>query len=322
MQASHNGSSAPKQQRDQLAVAIEAWLGRVKRLKLPNGRPLPGNAYKVAEDIGRNPERGFNRKIFEQTGQLEAWPAITTIATATGLNRRTIERMLAVLRRAGCLEIDSGRGRHNRNYFRALQNATALSHFCEPQKARKCDSPVVENATALSHENTTAVSHNLSEKRPVDLTAEKQDRSTDVSASPNAHDFDVEATSLVTYSNEFVMFWRIHPRPKHKDAAFAAFNAALDRGTSVETIMAGVRRFRDACAAGMYGERMRWPLPDTWLDDSRWEDGDYGVVVHLRPESITIAQPAIDQPLAQPINVDNVVPIDAIGRSRRRVRQR
>jgi len=54
MQASHNGSPAQKQGRDRLAVETEAWLDTVKHAKLPNGRPLPGNAYKVAEDIGRN----------------------------------------------------------------------------------------------------------------------------------------------------------------------------------------------------------------------------------------------------------------------------
>jgi hypothetical protein len=102
----HSGRSAPRQERDQFAVETAAWLDSVKRKKLPNGKPLPGNAYKVAEDIARNPESGFNRKIFEQTGRLEAWPAIPTVAEATGLSRRTVERMIAVLR-----EAESGRER-------------------------------------------------------------------------------------------------------------------------------------------------------------------------------------------------------------------
>jgi hypothetical protein len=45
-------------------------------------------------------------------------------------------------------------------------------------------------------------------------------------------------------------------------------------------------------------------------------------VVHLKPDPLNTDQPVIEQPLAQPVS-DNVVPIGAIGRSRRRVgRQR
>jgi hypothetical protein len=139
-------SKFQKQDRDQLAIETDAWLDFVKRLKLPNGKPLPGNAFKVAEDIARNRERGFNRTIFEYTSRLEAWPAIETIAAATGTCRRTVERMLAVLRDAGCLIVQSGRGRHKNDRFQGVQNATALSHFSRSPNA----TAPPENATALS----------------------------------------------------------------------------------------------------------------------------------------------------------------------------
>jgi hypothetical protein len=161
-QASNNGTSAVKQERDQLAVAIEAWLRTVTHAKLPNGRPLPGNAYKVAEDIARNPERGFNRTIFEHTGLLEAWPAIPTIMKATSLSKATVERMIKVLREVGCFKVDSVRGRQKSNRFQAIQNASTVRHFSEPDQqaenasvlSGKCLNPEAENASTVRHDLT------------------------------------------------------------------------------------------------------------------------------------------------------------------------
>jgi Helix-turn-helix domain len=167
---SHNGTTPKKQERDQLAVKIEAWLRTVTHARLPNGSKLPGNAYKVADDISRNPnvlqrQRGFNRQIFEQTGRLEAWPAVPTIAKATGLSDRTVQRMIKMLCEAGCAEVEGRGGRHQSNRFRAVERVTVLSPFSHPAErvtavervtvlTEKGDSPDAERVTALSPELT------------------------------------------------------------------------------------------------------------------------------------------------------------------------
>jgi hypothetical protein len=111
IQQTHRPSPRPSQERDQLAVAIEAWLDRVRR-----DRSLLPNAFHVAYEISLH----FNRDHFNETGELLAWPAVDTIKTGTALGRNTALRMLDALTDAGHLAKAPGLGRSNNNHYRGL----------------------------------------------------------------------------------------------------------------------------------------------------------------------------------------------------------
>src|SRR5262249_52457989 len=53
----------------------------------------------------------FNVKIYQETGQLVAWPSWDTLSTKFGLSRETINESIKQVERAGYLDIQ--RGRHD-----------------------------------------------------------------------------------------------------------------------------------------------------------------------------------------------------------------
>ena len=72
-------------------------------------------------------------------------------------------------------------------------------------------------------------------------------------------------------SDDFKEFWAICWRRKSRDDAVRAYDKAIVRGVSHETIMAGARTYKDLIEREQTPENFQ-KLPATWLSGENWND--------------------------------------------------
>jgi Helix-turn-helix domain len=245
----NSDSSTVAQGRNGFAIAMDAWLRPIKQ-----DRNLPRNAYIVADEIARG---GFNRKHFEVTGELLAWPSIERLVSATSLSRRTIIRLVTALVEAGYIAREVGRGRGNNNQYRALKKVADVAPFVAPEKvsnrARKGVIPRAEKVSHVAPDSLKGPPEGPFEGRdsplPLSRVLSKSTQSPEATLKK-----DNPASNNVTKTRrssepptaaldaDFRIFWSTYPRRTGEHAARRAYEAAW-RKIGPATILKGVRRY-------------------------------------------------------------------------------
>jgi hypothetical protein len=74
----------------------------------------------------------------------------------------------------------------------------------------------------------------------------------------------------IDIESDFNDFWNIYPRKQGKGKAKEAFMKAIKNGASVLAVLEGARRY---AADPNLPDPQFIPMPTTWLNQERWEDG-------------------------------------------------
>lgn len=179
------------------------------------------------------------------------FPGQVVLSRMAGVSRETVSRNLAILESAGLI-VRSRRSRRDgsRSSDRFVLRVGEVSVLgsksqCDDSSRddSSCDLDGVVNVTQTGgHEPSVE----LSAITPI---------------SPNQLD-----PLLVAFGE----FWELFPtgRKRSKSAALKSFRAAVRRIGSVEPIVAGVRRY--AADPNLPDPEFR-PMPQTWLNQSRWD---------------------------------------------------
>jgi hypothetical protein len=298
MPATHRPHATNAQERDQLAVAIEAWLDRVRR-----DRSLLPNAFHVAYEISLH----FNREHIYETGELLAWPAVDTIKTGTGLARNTVLRMLDALIDAGHLGKEAGLGRSNQNHYRGLfervpqvgtlstEHVSLKKGQSKTRKSPKIDDKESHLAGTQPAELPADGSHLC---RPVEIPAKQHThvngrggvgergqfspyapgRLDDGSANGHACKLANSRTArIAALQSEFDRWWDIFPkRPgltsRNRELAFREFRKVRAEGITLDWLVTQAHNYDNQESANPNPDPMFIVAPENWPKHRRFED--------------------------------------------------
>lgn len=234
----------------------------------------------------------------------DAWPSIKTIAACAGSPRRTVERAIAELCKAGYLE------RRRRGF--SLSN----SYVIPDTSPHRCNADLVSipatgggngpDSPAKGGGNDDAIpamcggsvppplaDHSRHEWRTNPLIEPIEDNPKEETYPP-ASEIEVSAaareSSPPDWKQGFEAFWVQYPRKKGKGAAEKAYKAAL-KIVGAETLMAACLRFSAAeDAAYRKGKEAQYtPHASTWLNRRSWEDEPDPVVTEVNRPAATNA---------------------------------
>jgi hypothetical protein len=182
-------------------------------------------------------------------------PAVETLATELGLDRRNVQRAIRELEASGWWQV-VGRGRgagrgHTSSYRPILEKGA-----------------VAENASPVTHFEGEKMRHfrseNASSETPKPIRTEKR---LPPIVPPRGRESD--------FADAFEVFWAAYPpRSPHsnpKKPALNNFAAALRRGADPADIVRGAENYA-LCAKQHITDRKFIAQATTWLSQERWKD--------------------------------------------------
>jgi hypothetical protein len=146
--------------RDPFAVARDEFLNKLAAdVRLPARQRA--SAFKVAWKLTTL----ANRKMFNETGRLRAWPGLETMAKDLAMTKHTVIEAVRLLEAAGYLFIRQGKpGRNTPNGYRMLIPNSAASALLDPSQE------IVHSGEEIVHSGS--VNSALSAPEPFDITVE------------------------------------------------------------------------------------------------------------------------------------------------------
>jgi hypothetical protein len=242
--------------------AIKTFKDRDDWMRAINASSLPHTARCLAFGIALH----LNIK----TGRCD--PSYDLLVKEVGISKRSIVRLVALLKRVGWLGVKRGGDGHTNSYV-LLWSAKAPAHQ-EPFRS----------ATTLAHQkpfrSATALAHQKDSEVP---TGVFRSAKSGISEVPHG---GTQTTNLTTKKRreeslspffaatagregEFEDFWTAFPRKVAKATARKAFDAAIKGGAEPVTVIAAARRYGKERA----GQPPRYTKhPTTWLQGQCWLD--------------------------------------------------
>lgn len=178
------------------------------------------------------------------------YPSHKTIAKLAGVSVPSVKRGIAALVRAGVLRTSRpDKRRSNRYQFVTGQGSRVISEA--NHEGQRVNYPMDRNCE-------------LPEGSPVNSgkNSKKTDQEKDEGAVSRTRPDDAD---------RFAEFWAAYPNRVSKPRAIEAYRNALESGTDHETIMEGLKRWKDS-SQWMRDDGEFIPNPSTWLNDERWAD--------------------------------------------------
>ena len=127
---------------------IFRWLDQVKA----DRRLRASSDFKIAYQLSNR----TNAAEFKKTGRLVTWQSVATLAAATGLSVRTVQREIRRLQTTGHLAVKVGGGRGRSNLY-TLQTLSPVSPFSEAKPRHPCHPLDRETVTSVSGKGDTGV---------------------------------------------------------------------------------------------------------------------------------------------------------------------
>lgn len=189
----------------------------------------------------------------------DAWPSLDYLASAMGMNERSVRRLTDALVSRGFLSKSrGGDGRPNR-YRMMLSDRTPMSTLSD-------DRPDTNVHFEISDRTSTSLRPDIHVRQtghpcpPISLSISLNDLS--------EKNILVKAPPKPDLENEFEDLWSHYPKKRSKGRALKAFKAARKR-VSLETISAGLMRY----AAEREGQDPKYTKHlASWLNDECWND--------------------------------------------------
>jgi hypothetical protein len=247
--------------------AIKTFKDRDDWMRAINASSLPHTARCLAFGIALH----LNIK----TGRCD--PGYDLLVKEVGISRRSIGRLVALLKRSGWLGVKRGGAGQTNSYLLLVQkchssgtsrSATALAH----QTDSEVPTGALRSATALA---LLDVPHGGTQK--ANLTTKKRRKES------------LPRFFAPTAGREggFEEFWAAFPRKVAKETARKRFATAVKGGAEPATIIAAARRYREERA----GQPPRYTKhPTTWLQGQCWldepmADADNGLAPPIRNDA-------------------------------------
>ena len=177
------------------------------------------------------------------------WPSLRTLAKMVGMQERSVRRHVVELEAAGAISrvtrFDEG--------GRQMSNADRLDILLS-KLAKRPDSPVLPEADpSVRGEADSPVRQTI----PEGTVPEEQ------------HSTGRARESMRTFTEEFDNWYQHYPRKVACGHAEKAFAATLGSGVSLQTLIAGAKRY----AAQVADKEVRYiKHPATWLNGKCWLD--------------------------------------------------
>jgi DNA-binding transcriptional regulator YhcF (GntR family) len=169
----------------------------------------------------------------------QAFPSLDTLSNRLGCSEKTVRRAIEDLVKHGAIKKHS-RGRYQSSLYTVITSTSKRTK-------------VSSDGTKMSEEGTK-----------VSTRSDKNDhltRTTELEP--------VEREPLNNISESFDDFWNVYPRKQGKGKAREAFMKAV-KTAGLEAVMSGARRY--ASDPNLPDPKFV-PLPTTWLNQERWDDG-------------------------------------------------
>lgn len=219
--------------------------------------------------------------LFKHMGtSFTCYPRVTTLAAATGISDRTVQRSLGHLEQSGLIrrkpQYDPSDGRRQSTLYTLLPPWSVITPVQEP-----CDTVTPPGDTQSPPPVTVTPLPVTVCHPPGDCVADKvthlkvtQDEVTQTSLRL-VEDGALKrrtANELPGYTPEFEAFWKVYPRRVKKKGSFRCWNTLLKQGVPVEQLVAAAENYRARCKAE--GTAERYILhPSTFLGpDKPFED--------------------------------------------------
>jgi DNA-binding MarR family transcriptional regulator len=183
-----------------------------------------------------------------------AWPAVTTLAEDTGLDRRTVQRALRELQDSGWLAVRIGGGHATSRYVGLIPEGRHRTAPAESAASEAADD------------------------RPGGGVA------------PPESVITTPTPRQVLSVDWFEKFWKLYPRKVEKQGARRRFEAIIQRGVDPELLIAGARRYRD----DPNREQAFTKHPTTWLNNGCWDDEPLPPRLGRRDRAAEIMGDAVD----------------------------
>ena len=170
----------------------------------------------------------------------QAFPSLDTLAERLGCSEKTVRRAIDDLVKHGAITKDN-RGRYQSSLY------TVMTGLPKGSKVSKGGSKVSlvgsKVSTRLDTDDQVTITTEL---EPLELEPQND---------------------IVQKFNEF---WAVFPRKQGKGKAKEAFKKAIDDGADIDAILRGAGRY--ASDPNLPDPKFV-PMPATWLNQERWEDG-------------------------------------------------
>jgi predicted transcriptional regulator len=169
----------------------------------------------------------------------QAFPSLDTLAERLGCSEKTVRRAIDELVKANAI-MKHNRGRYHSNLYTVMVSPPEW--------------------TNMSHEGTEMSDEGTKMSQRVDMDDQ-------VTITTELEPFELEPLNDIVQA--FHDFWNIYPRKQGKGKAKEAFIKA-SKLADVELILQGAERY---AADPNLPDPKFVPLPATWLNQERWDDG-------------------------------------------------
>lgn len=207
------------------------------------------------------------------------YPSVPRVAAETELSERTVTRALGDLREKGLISIVAeGGGARSTEYQINLSALAELGKKQAMAQTQDVVSPLTEchpchgvTPDTVSPDPCHGVTSPLTQCHPTPDTV-----------SPSTINNHPITINHPPGAGGFEEFYGWYPKPEGKVSARKAYEAAVKAGVDPAAILAGLRRYIARCASRGTQERYH-PMPERWIAERRWEDGDF---VPAKPAAI------------------------------------
>lgn len=224
--------------------------------------------------------------LFKHMGSsFTCYPRVTTLAAATGISDRTVQRSLTHLEQLGLIrrqpQYDPEDGRRKSTLYTIMPPWSVIAPAKEPcdtetppgdtqspPSDRLADPPVTDShppgdcvADKVTHLKVTQDEVTQTSLRLVEDGAQRSSGGKGTQKRRNA-------SESAGYTPEYESFWTVYPRHIKKQATFKCWNKLLKDGIPPERVMAAAENYRDQCKVLRTEERYILH-PSTFLGPDR-----------------------------------------------------
>ena len=198
--------------------------------------------------------------IANHLGDEGAWPSVETLSKYANASPRQVQRAIQDLVELGEIQVRVQGG--NARLASQRTNRYFVNLVCPSD----CDGSANHRSTGV----TSTATGVTSAASGVTSTAKWGDAGVTLTLREPSEEPDLVRGELErAIKDGFEKFWEAYPRRQAKAEAFKAYRKALKTST-VEEILTGIRQF----ATDPYLPPKQFvPMPATWLNQERWNDG-------------------------------------------------
>ena len=183
--------------------------------------------------------------IANHAGDGGSWPSIATLARYANIDVRNVRRNIAALVEMGELRVKTNSG-----------GLRGMAKWERPNLYHIMLTPPGASATTPPGASATLTTLEPSFNHPTPQTPQ--------GGCPP------QAAGGARYPDTFEQFWAAYPRKTGKGAAYKAWEKAI-KHTPIEQIQSAVEVYRADPNQPL--DQTLIPMPATWLNQSRWDDG-------------------------------------------------